>query len=116
MARKVRVIRPADAMIKQSSDGVHTSRRLIRREHGSDRVSLNTLTILDGFADEAPVAFEGYDQIIYVLGGESETEFDGETHRLTPGSALFIPDGASYKYKVIKGPHEIIAIFGPARF
>lgn len=79
-------------------------------------MSLNVTTIREGYEDEAPVTYDGYDEIVYVLAGEAEVEFEGTTHKLMAGSALFIPDGCSYKYRVTKGPNEIIAVYGPARF
>jgi ethanolamine utilization protein EutQ (cupin superfamily) len=63
-----------------------------------------------------PVTYEGYDEIVYLMAGEAELEFDGTTHQFKAGSALFIPDGCSYKYRTVNGPNELIAVFSPARF
>jgi len=103
-------------MTRESDEGRHISRRLVRREHGSTAVSLNITTIHDGFEDAAPVSYDGYDEIVYMLAGEAEVEFDGVRHKLAAGAALVVPNGCSYKYKVVKGPTEIIAVFSPARF
>jgi mannose-6-phosphate isomerase-like protein (cupin superfamily) len=116
MPAQVRIVDAADAMIRETHSGGHISRRLVRREHGLSSMSLNITTIHEPFADDAPVGYDGYDQIIYMLSGEAEVEFDGGSHILGPGAALIIPNGCTYKYKVIKSPTEIVAVFAPGRF
>ena len=53
---------------------------------------------------------------LLVLGpalGVVELESEGATHRLGPGSLFLVPPGTAYKYRVVKGPHEVIGIFSP---
>jgi mannose-6-phosphate isomerase-like protein (cupin superfamily) len=116
MDKAVRLLTVDDATVKESAGGLHTSRRLVRREHGSERMAFNVTTILEGFEDEEPVSYQGYDEIVYVLAGEAEADCNGTTHVLKPGSALFVPDGASFRYRVTTGPNEIVAVYSPARF
>jgi|SRR5271154_1380551 len=90
------------------------SRRLVRRAHGSNTMSFNVSTLEQGYDDRA-VSYTDYDELFYILAGEAEIEFDGISRRLTPGMAVFVPRGAAYAYRVIKGPNELVAVFSPAR-
>jgi len=90
-----------------------TSRRLVRRTHGSG-VSFNVTTLDEGYDDRA-VRYPDHDEIFYILAGEAEIEFDGVSRRLTPGMAVFVPRDSVYAYRVTKGPNEMVAVFLPPR-
>jgi mannose-6-phosphate isomerase-like protein (cupin superfamily) len=91
-----------------------TSRRLVRKTHGSSAMSFNVSTLEQGY-DDREVQYADYDEIFYILVGEAEIEFDGGRHLLAPGMAVFVPRGSKYAYRVTKGPNELVAVFSPAR-
>jgi mannose-6-phosphate isomerase-like protein (cupin superfamily) len=91
-----------------------TSRRLVRKTHGSNTMSFNVSTLEQGY-DDREVHYADHDEIFYILAGEAEIEFDGGRHLLAPGMAVFVPRGSKYAYRVTKGPNELVAVFSPAR-
>lgn len=114
MSKEVRVLTMDDAEIVELDDGKVTSRRLVRKAHGSERASFHVSTIREGFDDRA-IHYEGHDEIFYILAGEAEIEFNGTRRLLKPGMAVFVPEGCAYGYRVIKGPNELVVVFSPAR-
>ena len=79
---------------------------------GSNRIQILHSIVEEGFEAEAEPR-EDQDEVAYIISGEVELESEGVTHRLGPGSLFLIPPGETYKYRVIKGPHEVIGIFSP---
>ena len=79
---------------------------------GSNRIQILHSIVEEGFEAEA-VPSDGQDEVAYVISGEVELESGGTRHRLGPGSLFFVPPKTTYKYRVIKGPHEVIGIFSP---
>ena len=87
-------------------------RPAIGAAQGSDRIQILHSIVEAGFEAEASPR-EDQDEVAYIISGEVELECEGESHRLGPGSLFFVPPGATYKYRVVKGPHEVIGIFSP---
>ena len=114
MDKGIHVLSIADAEVAELEGGKLISRRLVRRAHGSQRASFNVTTIHEGFDDRA-IRYEGHDEIFYVIAGEAEIDFDGGRHVLKPGMAVFVPEGCTYGYRVLRGPNEVVAVFTPAR-
>ena len=108
----IKVMSLGDAEVYE--DETVISRRLVRRVHGSEEMSLNVSTLREGYDDPACVYAE-YDEIVYVLGGTAELTIDGETQTVSKGAAFYVPRGAAYGYKVIEGPNDVIAVFTPAK-
>jgi quercetin dioxygenase-like cupin family protein len=114
MSKAISVLTMDDAEVVELEGGTLTSRRLVRRVHGSERMSFNVSTLREGY-DDPSVSYEGHDEIVYVMAGEAEFGFDGQKRTLKPGMAAFIPAGCRYSYRVTKGPNEVVAVFSPAR-
>ena len=114
MTKEIRVLTMDDAEVVEMPEEKMISRRLVRKDHGSETASLNVSTLDEGF-DDPEVRYD-YDEIIYMLTGEVELKFDGRVQMLEPGAAVFIPKGCTYGYRVTKGPNEVIAVFAPAKF
>lgn len=115
MTRKqITVLEPGDALVFEEHGMI--SRRLVRREHGSEDMSFHVTTMPEGFDDPA-VVYPDHDEIIYMLSGAVELTIaaTGERTRLSAGMASFIPRGATYGYRVTEDPNEIIAVFSPAK-
>ena len=108
----IKVMDLGDAEIYE--DETVVSRRLVRRAHGSEEMSLNVSTLKEGYDDPACVYAE-YDEIVYILSGTAELTIDGETRTVGKGTAFYVPRGASYGYKVIEEPNDVIAVFTPAK-
>jgi mannose-6-phosphate isomerase-like protein (cupin superfamily) len=113
MAQPIRVLTLKDDAEVVRLDHL-TSRRLVRKTHGSNTMSFNVSTLEQGY-DDREVQYADYDEIFYILAGEAEIEFDGGRHLLAPGMAVFVPRGSEYAYRVTKGPNELVAVFSPAR-
>ena len=113
MAQPIRVLTLKDDAEVVRLDYL-TSRRLVRKTHGSNTMSFNVSTLEQGY-DDREVQYADYDEIFYILAGEAEIEFDGGRHLLAPGMAVFVPRGSKYAYRVTKGPNELVAVFSPAR-
>ena len=109
---EIKVIDLSDAQIVK--DKTFISRRLVRREHGSDGLSFNVSTLHEGFDDQDCV-YPNNDEIVYLLSGKVELTVNGKTHRIGKGQAIYIPRGMTYGYKVVEGPNEVIAVFTPAK-
>ena len=90
------------------------SRRVIRKEHGAEGMSLNVSTLHEGYQDAA-VVYPDHDEAVYILSGEAEFTIAGKTQTVGPGKAIYIPRGETYGYKVTKGPNEVVAVFTPAK-
>ncbi|MCC7464306.1 MAG: cupin domain-containing protein [Gammaproteobacteria bacterium] len=62
-------------------------------------------TIVDGYLSagmQLPAHFhQWHSETFYVLEGQEEWTVDGETHRLGPGSLVYIPPGAIHSVRVI---------------
>jgi len=113
MAQPIRVLTLKDDAEVVRLDHL-TSRRLVRKTHGSNTMSFNVSTLEQGY-DDREVQYADYDEIFYILAGEAEIEFDGGRYLLAPGMAVFVPRGSKYAYRVTKGPNELVAVFSPAR-
>ncbi len=87
-------------------------RPAIGRAQGSNRIQILHSIVEEGFEAEASPR-ETQDEVAYIVSGEVELESEGESHRLGAGSLFFVPPGATYRYRVVKGPHEVIGIFSP---
>ena len=85
--------------------------KLIDRSHGSNRIQLFHSFVQQGFAMDAQRMQQ--DELVYVISGAAEVEFEGEKHRLGPGTAFFAPAGAKFHYRTLATPHETIAIISP---
>ena len=111
---KIRSMRTneVEAFKPEELGGAVAIRQVIDRTHGTDRVQLWHSVVEEGFETETP-GREDQDEVAYVIAGEAEIESEGTVHRIGPGSALFFPPKTAYRYKVIKGPHEIIAVISP---
>ena len=53
-------------------DDTFISRRLIRRDHGSEEMSFNVATLHENYNDQNCV-YPDYDEIVYVLTGKAES-------------------------------------------
>ena len=87
-------------------------RPVIGSAQGSDRIQILHSLVEEGFEAEASPR-EDQDEVAYIVSGEVELESEGVTHRLGPGSLFLVPAGATYRYRVVKGPNEVIGIFSP---
>ena len=108
----IKVMDLGDAEVYE--DETVISRRLVRREHGSEEMSFNVSTLKEGMED-ADCVYADYDEIVYVLSGRAELTIEGETRTVSAGTAFYVPRGASYGYRVIEGPNDVIAVFTPAK-
>lgn len=95
-------------------DATWVSRRIVRREHGSEGLSFNVSTLHEGFDDQACV-YPHNDEIVYLLSGTVDLTVDGKTQRIGGGTAIYIPRGTTYGYRVVRGPNEVIAVFTQAK-
>jgi quercetin dioxygenase-like cupin family protein len=111
MAGGIQIRHARDAKELTADDGLVRSRRVVGPSRGSERVSVDLVTLAAGYEDEA--RYESRDEIMYLTKGEAEIEFDGVRRRLGPGSAIFVPQGAEYRWKVIGEPNELLVIFSP---
>jgi len=95
-------------------DDTFISRRLIRRDHGSEEMSFNVATLHENYNDQNCV-YPDYDEIVYVLTGKAELTIDGETQTVSEGTAFYVPRGVPYGYKVVEAPNDVVAVFTPAK-
>jgi quercetin dioxygenase-like cupin family protein len=95
-------------------DDTFISRRLIRRDHGSEEMSFNVATLHENYNDQNCV-YPEYDEIVYVLTGKAELTIDGETQTISEGTAFYVPRGIPYGYKVVEAPNNVVAVFTPAK-
>ena len=111
---KIQAIHTQDvqAFKPEELGGAVTIRQVIDRSHGSERIQLWHSVVDEGFETETP-GREDQDEVAYIISGEAEVESEGALHRLGPGSVIFIPPNTAYKYRVIKGPHEMVAAISP---
>src|SRR5919198_3423893 len=94
--------------------GAMTSNRLIRRDMGSERVSLH-FTVTEGTSEEYDSIYPDHDELMYIVSGVGEIEREGgETTTVSAGMAIFVPQGRWYRYRVIEAPMEAVVVFGPA--
>jgi uncharacterized cupin superfamily protein len=94
--------------------GAMKSKRLIRRDMGSERVSLN-LTVTEETAEEYDSDYPEHDELIFIVSGVGEIEWEGrEATRVSAGTAIFVPQGCHYRYRVVEAPQEAVVVFGPA--
>lgn len=109
----IKVVELSEAEVVEQP--TYTSRRLIRKAHGSQGMSFNVTTLHTGYEDRA-VSYAEHDEIVYLLSGRVELTIDGKTRTIGPGTAFYVPRGQTYGYKVIEGPNDVIAAFAPGRF
>ena len=93
-------------------DGLVMQRDLASMATGSTRMKFIHDVIVDG-ADFEDVVYEHQDQAAYIVSGEMELIYDGQTHVLGPGHFLFVPQGTVYGAKITAGPLEIVAAYAP---
>ncbi|TCC36465.1 cupin domain-containing protein [Kribbella speibonae] len=94
--------------------GAMRSKRLIRRDMGSERVSLN-FTVTEETTEEYESDYPEHDELIFIVSGVGEIEWEGsEATRVSAGMAIFVPQGCGYRYRVVEGPQEAVIVFGPA--
>ncbi|MBR71320.1 MAG: hypothetical protein CMM30_00045 [Rhodospirillaceae bacterium] len=108
----IKVMHLDDAQVYEDSSVI--SRRLVRREHGSENMSFNISTLQEGYNDQNCV-YPDHDEVVYLLSGKAELTIDGETQVITEGFAFYIPRGEPYGYKVIEGPNNMVVVFTPAK-
>ena len=84
-----------------------TSRRLVRKAHGSTTQCRSTSRPWSMASTTARSSTPSMTGSFYILAGEAEIEFDGVRHLLAPGMAVFVPRGSRYGYRVTKGPNEM---------
>ncbi|MBI4692965.1 MAG: cupin domain-containing protein [Gammaproteobacteria bacterium] len=113
MSSTIKVVDVKDAEVYE--DATVVSRRVVRKVHGAQGMSFNVTTLKEGYHDAA-VTYPGHDEIVYVLSGTVELTIAGESRVVGPGTAIYVPRGQTYGYKVLSGPNEVIATFTPARF
>ena len=109
----IKVVDVGDAEVSEES--LFVSRRVIRKEHGAERMSFNVSTLHEGYHDPE-VTYPDHDEIVYILTGKVEFTVDGATQTLGEGKAIYVPRGQVYGYKVIEGPNDVVAVFTPAKF
>ena len=62
----------------------------------------------------APHTHETQEEIIYILAGEGAIITDGETVRLEPGLAVFIPPGLPHRIRADgQEPLKLVTLFSP---
>jgi mannose-6-phosphate isomerase-like protein (cupin superfamily) len=94
--------------------GAMTSKRLIRRDIGSDRVSLS-FTVTEETFEEYDAEYPEHDELMFIVSGVGEIEWEGsEATRVSAGMAIFVPQGCHYRYRVVEAPQEAVVVFGPA--
>lgn len=91
--------------------GIH-SRQLIGPTRGSERFSAYLATLVAGYDDKS-----GYpnDELVYLLKGEAEIEFDGTRQTVGPGTVIFVPQGGVVRYRVLGEANEVLVFFSPPR-
>ena len=85
--------------------------KLIGPSDGSTRMQLFHSFVQEGFAMDAQRMEQ--DELVYVISGAGEIEFEGQKHRIGPGTAFFAPAGAKFHYRVVEAPNETIALISP---
>jgi uncharacterized cupin superfamily protein len=94
--------------------GAMKSRRLIRRDMGSERVSLN-FTVTEETSEEFDSEYPEHDEVMFIISGVGEIEWEGsEARGVSAGMAIFVPQGCYYRYRVVEAPQEAVVVFGPA--
>ena len=89
-------------------------RPLAGKSIGSDRIGFGHATYPAG-VEAKGIVYNGHDELVYVLKGKCEIEFDGKTEIAGPGTLLFVPDGSSYDFKVLEELFELLAALSPPR-
>ena len=69
---------------------------LVDRELGAEHLLAYRLT-LDPDSSETHV-HAGAEEVLYVLEGNGELRVEAATHTVSPGRAVFVPDGAEHSY------------------
>jgi uncharacterized cupin superfamily protein len=95
-------------------NGEMKSKRLIRRDMGSERVSLN-FTVTEQTSEEFDSDYPEHDELMFIISGVGEIEWEGsEPRRVSAGMAIFVPQGCHYRYRVVEAPQKAVVVFGPA--
>jgi putative monooxygenase len=80
---------------------------LVDRDIGAQHVMAYRLT-LEPDSSETHV-HAGAEEVLYVLEGNGEVRVEAATHPVSPGRAVFVPDGAEHSY-VNTGPTQLIMV------
>jgi len=80
---------------------------LVDRDIGAEHVMAYRLT-LEPDSSETHV-HAGAEEVLYVLEGNGEVRVEAATHAVSPGRAVFVPDGAEHSY-VNTGPTPLIIV------
>jgi uncharacterized cupin superfamily protein len=94
--------------------GAMKSKRLIGRDMGSERVSLN-FTVIEATTEAYDSHYPEHDELIFIISGVGEIEWEGrEATRVSAGAAIFVPQGRHYRYRVVDAPQAAVVVLGPA--
>ena len=111
---EIQIVNAEDATpVILGDTGAMKSKRLIRRDMGSERVSLN-YTVIEATSEEYDSHYPEHDELVFIISGVGEIEWDGEATRVSAGTAIFVPQGRHYRYRVVEAPQEAVIVFGPA--
>ena len=85
---------------------------LVDRELGAKHVMAYRLALQPGATTSH--AHEGAEEVLYVLEGTGEVRVEDSTHTVSPGRAVFVPDGAGHSYvNTGHGPLVIVGAMAP---
>ncbi|MFC2063363.1 cupin domain-containing protein [Chloroflexota bacterium] len=111
MNKRVQIVWPdqVETMYRQE----YESKRLItKKRQGSDRMSLSYLTMEAG-AKPGKAMYQENDEIMYIIDGSATISWEGGEVEIRPGTAIFVPAGAEYEYKVIEKRTQLLCILAP---
>jgi quercetin dioxygenase-like cupin family protein len=85
---------------------------LVHRELGAEHVMAYRLTVEPD--SSASHAHPGAEEVLYVLEGHGEIRVEAASHLVSPGLAVFVPDGAEHSYINTGGePLVIVGAMAP---
>ena len=111
MSGKIQIVGPDEVEAVSEYDGLIMQRNLALKATGSTRMKFIHDVIVDG-AEFEDAVYE--DQVAYIISGEMELIYDGQTHVLGPGHFFFVPQGIVYGAKVTAGPLDVVAAYAPS--
>ena len=113
MSGKIQIIGPDEVEAVSEYDGLVMQRDLASKATGSTRMKFIHDVIVDG-AEFEDAVYEEQDQTAYIISGEMELIYNGQTHVLGPGHFFFVPQGIVYSAKVTSGPLQVIGVYSPS--